>query len=115
MRPARNGKVYEALGVRFERPGAPILEIVERPTIAAWNAAAEEGSLDLGAHLAARRARAAAAFRAGFDPAPSFALTRARLQPLFGQPSSRADDHKPSFHYDFAATTPAGRVHFFVG
>ncbi len=73
MRPARSRKVYEADGVRFERPGAPVLQIVERPTIAAWNAAAEEGSLDLGAHLAARRARTAAAFRDGRE-------TRTRLR-----------------------------------
>jgi hypothetical protein len=101
--------------VRFERPSTTVLEIVEHPTIAAWNAAAEEGSLDLGAHLAARRARAAAAFRDGFDPAHYVALTRARLQTLFGRPSSRGDDHKSSFQYDLVATTPAGRVYFLVG
>src|SRR3712207_8630566 len=108
MRPARNRKVYEAEGVRFECPPAPVLQTVERPTIAAWNAAAEEGSLDLGAHLAARRARTAAAFRDGFDPPHYVALTRARLQTLFGQPSSRGDDHKSSFQYELVATTPAG-------
>ena len=115
MRPARNRTVYEAQGVRFERPSASVLQIVERPTIAAWNAAAEEGSLDLGAHLAARRARAAAAFRDGFDPAHYVALTRARLQTLFGNPSSRGDNHKSSFQYDLVATTPAGQVYFLVG
>src|SRR5918998_912870 len=55
MRPARNRQVYEAQGVRFERPSTPVLEIVECPTIAAWNAAAEEGSLDLGATTPAGR------------------------------------------------------------
>jgi hypothetical protein len=114
MRP-RNPKVYEVEGVRFERPPAPVLEIVERATIAAWNAAAEHGSLDLGAHLAARRARTAAAFRDGFDPAHYVALTRARLQTLFGRPTSRGDDYKSSFQYDVVATTPAGPVYFLVG
>ncbi len=115
MRPARSRKVYEAQGVRFERPSKPVLETVERPTIAAWNAAAEEGSLDLGAYLAARRARAAAAFRDRFDPAHYVALTRARLQTLFGDPASRGDDHKSSFQYDLVATTPAGQVYFLAG
>jgi hypothetical protein len=115
MRPARNRRVYEAEGVRFERPSTPILEIVQQPTIAAWNAAAEEGSLDLGGHLAARRARTAAAFREGLDPAHYVALTRARLQTLFGRPNSRGDDYKSSFHYDVVADTPAGQVYFLVG
>jgi hypothetical protein len=115
MRPARNRKAYEAEGVRFERPPAPVLQIVERPTIAAWNAAAEEGSLDLSGHLAARRARTAAAFRDGLDPAHYVALTRARLQTLFGQPTSRGDNYKSSFQYDVVATTPAGQVFFLIG
>jgi hypothetical protein len=115
MRPARNRRVYEAEGVRFERPPTPVLEIVQQPTIAAWNAAAEEGSLDLGGHLAARRARTAAAFREGLDPAHYVALTRARLQTLFGRPNSRGDDYKSSFHYDVVADTPAGQVYFLVG
>ena len=114
MRP-RNPKVYEVEGVRFERPLAPVLEIVERASIAAWNAAAEHGSLDLGAHLAARRARTAAAFREGFDPAHYVALTRARLETLFGRPTSRGDDYKSSFQYDVVATTAAGPVYFLVG
>jgi hypothetical protein len=101
--------------VRFERPPASVLQIVESPTIAAWNAAAEEGSLDLSGHLAARRARTAAAFRDGLDPAHYVALTRARLQTLFGQPTSRGDNYKSSFHYDVVATTPAGQVYFLVG
>ena len=115
MRPARNRKAYEADGVRFEPPPAPVLQIVEQPAIAAWNAAAEEGSLDLGGHLAARRARTAAAFRDGLDPAHYVALTRARLQTLFGPPASRGDDHKSSFQYEIAATTTAGPVYFLVG
>ena len=80
-----------------------------------WNAAAEEGSLDLGGHLAARRARTAAAFREGLDPAHYVALTRARLQTLFGEPTSRGDSHKSSFQYDVVACTPAGDVYFQVG
>jgi hypothetical protein len=115
MRPARNRKVHDSEGVRFERPPASVLQVVENPTVAAWNAAAEEGSLDLGGHLAARRARTAAAFREGLDPAHYVALTRARLQTLFGPPSSRGDDYKSSFQYDLVATTPAGRVYFLVG
>jgi hypothetical protein len=110
---SRNPKVYEVEGVRFAP--VPVLEIVECPTIAAWNAAAEHGSLDLGAHLAARRARTAAAFREGFDPAHYVALTRARLQTLFGRPTSRGDDYKSSFQYDVLATTAAGPVYFLVG
>jgi hypothetical protein len=101
--------------VRFERPPASLGEIVENPTVAAWNAAAEEGSLDLGGHLAARRARTAAAFKDGLDPAHYVALTRARLQTLFGPPASRGDNYKSSFHYDLVATTPAGQVYFLVG
>jgi hypothetical protein len=115
MRPASNRKVHESAGVRFERPPAPVVQIVETPTLAAWNAAAEEGSLDLGGHLAARRARTAAAFREGLDPAHYVALTRARLQTLFGGPSSRGDNYKSSFQYDLVATTPAGQVYFVVG
>jgi hypothetical protein len=115
MRPARNAQVHESAGVRFERPPAPIAQIVEHPAVAAWNAAAEEGSLDLGGHLAARRARTAAAFRDGLDPAHYVALTRARLQTLFGQPTSRGDNYKSSFQYDLVATTPAGQVYFLVG
>jgi hypothetical protein len=115
MRPARNRNVHESGGVRFERPPASVLQIVENPTVAAWNAAAEEGSLDLGGHLAARRARTAAAFRAGLDPAHYVALTRARLQTLFGPPSSRGDNYKSSFQYDVVASTPAGQVYFLVG
>ncbi len=114
MRP-RNPKVYEVEGVRFERPPVAVLQIVECPIIAAWNAAAEHGSLDLGAHLAARRARAATAFREGFDPAHYVALTRARLQTLFGSPSGRGDDYKSSFQYDVVATTADGPVYFLVG
>jgi hypothetical protein len=115
MRPARNWNVHESEGVRFERPPAPVVEIVENPKVAAWNAAAEEGSLDLGGHLAARRARTAAAFREGLDPAHYVALTRARLQTLFGPPSSRGDNYKSSFQYDLVASTPAGEVYFLVG
>jgi hypothetical protein len=115
MRPARNREVHESEGVRFERPPASVLQIVENPTVAAWNAAAEEGSLDLGGHLAARRARTAAAFRDGLDPAHYVALTRARLETLFGRPTSRGDDYKSSFQYDLVATTPAGQVYFLVG
>jgi hypothetical protein len=115
MRPARNRKVHERDGVRFERPPSPILDVVENPIVAAWNAAAEEGSLDLGGHLAARRARAAAAFRDGLDPAHHVALTRARLQTLFGDPAGRGDNHKTSFQYDVVASTPAGRVYFQIG
>lgn len=115
MRPARNRKVHESNGVRFERSAAPVLDAVENPTVAAWNAAAEEGSLDLGGHLAARRARTAAAFRDGLDPAHYVALTRARLQTLFGPPTSRGDNYKSSFQYDLVAWTPAGRVYFIVG
>jgi hypothetical protein len=115
MRPARNWKVHESEGVRFELPPAPVVQIVENPTVAAWNAAAEEGSLDLGGHLAARRARTAAAFRDGLDPAHYVALTRARLQTLFGAPSSRGDNYKSSFQYDLLASTPAGQVYFVVG
>jgi hypothetical protein len=115
MRPARNRKVHESEGVRFERPPASVIQIVEDPTVAAWNAAAEEGSLDLGGHLAARRARTAAAFREGLDPAHYVALTRARLQTLFGPPSSRGDNYKSSFQYDLVASTSAGRVYFLVG
>ena len=114
MRPARQRTEHEAEGVRFRRPPAPILQIVERPSIAAWNAAAEEGSLDLGGHLAARRARTAAAFREGLDPAHYVALTRARLQTLFGSPDGRGDDYKSSLQYDVLATTPAGDVYFLV-
>lgn len=115
MRPATNRNVHESEGVRFERPPAAVVQIVKNPTVAAWNAAAEEGSLDLGGHLAARRARTAAAFREGLDPAHYVALTRARLQTLFGPPSSRGDDYKSSFQYDLVATTPAGQVYFLVG
>src|SRR3712207_2615120 len=114
MRP-RHPKAYEVEGVRFERPPAPVARIVASPTIAAWNAAAEHGSLDLGSHLAARRARVAAAFRDGFDPAHHVALTRARLQTVFGAPDSRGDDYKSSFQYDLVASTPAGEVYFVVG
>jgi hypothetical protein len=112
---AKNRNVHESAGVRFERPPASVLQIVENPTVAAWNAAAEEGSLDLGGHLAARRARTAAAFREGLDPAQYVALTRARLQTLFGPPSSRGDNYKSSFQYELAASTPAGQVYFLVG
>jgi hypothetical protein len=112
---ARNPQVHDSAGVRFERPPAPVLQTVEHPTVAAWNAAAEEGSLDLGGHLAARRARTATAFRDGLDPAHYVALTRARLQTLFGPPSSRGDDYKSSFQYDLVASTPAGQVYFLVG
>jgi hypothetical protein len=115
MRPARNRTVHESEGVRFERALSPIAQIVENASIAAWNAAAEEGSLDLGGHLAARRARTAAAFRDGLDPAHYVALTRARLQTLFGDPTSRGDNHKSSFHYDVVASTSAGDVYFQVG
>ena len=115
MRPARNRTVHEREGVRFERTPSPIAQIVENASIAAWNAAAEEGSLDLGGHLAARRARTAAAFRDGLDPAHYVALTRAKLQKLFGDPTSRGDNHKSSFHYDVVASTPAGDVYFQVG
>ncbi len=115
MRPARNRTVHESEGVRFERTPSPIAQIVEHASIAAWNAAAEEGSLDLGGHLAARRARTAAAFRDGLDPAHYVALTRAKLQTLFGDPTSRGDNHKSSFHYDVVASTPAGDVYFQVG
>jgi hypothetical protein len=115
MRPARNRNVHESTGVRFERSATPILEIVENPAVAAWNAAAEEGSLDLGGHLAARRARTAAAFREGLDPAHYVALIRARLQTLFGNPTSRGDSYKSSFQYDLLATTPAGQVYFLAG
>lgn len=115
MSPASNRKVHESEGVRFERPPSSIAEIVENASIAAWNAAAEEGSLDLGGHLAARRARTAAAFRDGLDPAHYVALTRARLQTLFGEPASRGDNHKSSFHYDVVASTAAGDVYFRVG
>src|SRR5687768_15668074 len=114
-REMRNAKIHTCAGVRFERPPAPIVQIVENPAVAAWNAAAEEGSLDLGGHLAARRARTAAAFRDGLDPAHYVALTRARLQTLFGDPTSRGDNHKSSFHYDVVASTPAGDVYFQVG
>jgi hypothetical protein len=115
MRPARNRKVHEADGVRFERSSAPVAQIVENANVAAWNAAAEHGSLDLGGHLAARRARTAAAFRDGLDPAHYVALTRARLQTLFGPPTSRGDDYKSSFQYDVVASAPAGAVYFVVG
>jgi hypothetical protein len=115
MRPARTSQVHQSEGVRFERPPAPIVQIVGSPTIAAWNAAAEEGSLDLGGHLAARRARTAAAFREGLDPAHYVALTRARLETLFGQPTSRGDNYKSSFQYDLVATTPVGQVYLLVG
>jgi hypothetical protein len=115
MRPAITRKVHDSAGVRFERPPASVVQIVENPTVAAWNAAAEEGSLDLGGHLAARRARTAAAFREGLDPAHYVALTRARLQTLFGPPSSRGDNYKSSFQYDIVATTAAGLVYFLVG
>jgi hypothetical protein len=115
MRPARNRKVHESEGVRFTRPPSPIVQIVENPVVAAWNAAAEEGSLDLGGHLAARRARTAAAFRDGLDPAHYVALTRARLQTLFGDPTGRGDNHKSSFQYDVIASTPVGEVYFQVG
>ena len=111
----RNPNAHETEGVRFERPPAPIVQIVENPAVAAWNAAAEEGSLDLGGHLAARRARTAAAFRDGLDPAHYVALTRARLETLFGRPTSRGDNYKSSFQYDLLATTPAGQVYFLVG
>src|SRR5688572_21398856 len=111
----RKPNAHETAGVRFERPPAPIVEIVENPAVAAWNAAAEEGSLDLGGHLAARRARTAAAFRDGLDPAHYVALTRARLRTLFGAPSSRGDNYKSSFQYDLLATTAAGQVYFVVG
>jgi hypothetical protein len=115
MRPARNRTVHESEGVRFERTPSPIAQIVENASVAAWNAAAEEGSLDLGGHLAARRARTAAAFRDGLDPAHYVALTRARLQTLFGDPTSRGDSHKSSFLYDVVASTPVGNVYFQVG
>ena len=115
MRPARNRKIYEADGVRFERALAPVAQIVENASIAAWNAAAEHGSLDLSGHLAARRARTAAAFRDGLDPAHYVALTRARLQTLFGRPTGRGDNYKSSFQYDLTASTPTGRVYFVVG
>jgi hypothetical protein len=115
MKPARNGAVHESVGVRFERPPASVLQSVENPTVAAWNAAAEEGSLDLGGHLAARRARTAAAFKDGLDPAHYVALTRARLETLFGAPASRGDNYKSSFQYELVAHTPAGQVYFLVG
>lgn len=115
MRPAKRRQVHECEGVRFELTPSPIVHIVANASIAAWNAAAEEGSLDLGGHLAARRARAAAAFRDGLDPAHFVALTRARLQTLFGDPTSRGDNHKSSFQYDLVASTPAGDVYFQVG
>jgi hypothetical protein len=115
MRPAKHRKFHESGAVRFERPPAPVLDIVESPLVAAWNAAAEEGSLDLGGHLAARRARTAAAFRDGLDPAHYVALMRARLEALFGRPTSRGDNYKSSFQYDVVATTPAGPVYFLVG
>jgi hypothetical protein len=115
MSPKGTSKVHESGGVRFERPPSPLLQTVENPVVAAWNAAAEEGSLDLGGHLAARRARTAAAFRDGLDPAHYVALTRARLQTLFGHPTSRGDNYKSSFQYDLVATTSAGRVYFLVG
>ena len=115
MRPARNRKIYEADGVRFECAPAHVGQIVENANVAAWNAAAEHGSLDLGGHLAARRARTAAAFRDGLDPAHYVALTRARLQTLFGRPTGRGDDYKSSFQYDLTASTPGGQVYFLVG
>lgn len=115
MRPARHRPVHDSEGVRFERTPSPIAQIVENASIAAWNAAAEEGSLDLGGHLAARRARTAAAFRNGLDPAHYVALARARLQTLFGDPTGRGDNHKSSFHYEIVASTPAGDVYFQVG
>src|ERR687883_674237 len=115
MRRAKNRQVHESEGVRFERALAPVAQIVENANIAAWNAAAEEGSLDLGAHLAARRARTAAAFRDGLDPAHYVALTRARLETLFGRPTGRGDNYKSSFQYDLIASTAAGRVYFLVG
>jgi hypothetical protein len=115
MRPARNRKIYEADGVRFECAPAAVTQIVENASVAAWNAAAEHGSLDLGGHLAARRARSAAAFREGLDPAHYVALTRARLQTLFGRPSGRGDNYKSSFQYDLVASTPGGQVYFVVG
>jgi len=115
MSPARHRKNHEAGGVRFERSSVPVSQIVENANLAAWNAAAEEGSLDLGGHLAARRARTAAAFRAGLDPAHYVALTRARLQTLFGHATGRGDNYKSSFQYDLVAATPFGRVFFLVG
>ena len=107
-------KVHEYDGVRFERC-APVLDVVENALVAAWNAAAEEGSIDLGGHLAARRARTAAAFREGLDPAHYIALTRAKLETLFGGPTSRGDNHKSSFQYDLLASTPAGLAYLVVG
>jgi hypothetical protein len=115
MRPARHRSVHDSEGVRFELTPSPIAQIVENASIAAWNAAAEQGSLDLGGHLAARRARSAAAFRDGLDPAHYVALARGRLQTLFGDPASRGDNHKSSFHYEIVASTPAGDVYFQVG
>jgi hypothetical protein len=115
MTPQKHLQVHESGGIRFHRAPAPIAQIVENPLLAAWNAAAEEGSLDLGGHLAARRARTAAAFREGLDPAHYVALTRARLHTLFGSPTSRGDNYKSSFLFDVVASTPAGDVYFQVG
>ncbi len=115
MTPQKNPMVHESAGVRFELPPAPVAQLVENANVAAWNAAAEEGSLDLGGHLAARRARTAAAFRDGLDPAHYVALTRGRLETLFGSPTSRGDNYKSSFQYDMVASTEAGDVYFVVG
>src|SRR5918997_1882027 len=102
MRPARNRRVYEAEGVRFERPSAPVLQIIESPTIAAWNAAAEEGSLDLGGHLAARR---------GDDHKSSFHYDVVATTPA-GQVYFLVGDHKASdvlIFWEYSTSTPDAR------